>query len=221
MQLVLSKNRIIAHGENFLAMGGVVINTETGARYENATVAECENCPSDIDKVGYEYHAGVFVPCAPYGVGNNNGFFMEVCESCATPRSSGIPIKGGLKEENFSAEALKMLHNVKLLWENGSSSSSFAAQTITLESEDWDLLIIEQKEGGATVVTDEGQMISIYTSRSSNAWGLGARSVTVTNKTSLKFEACSEVALNFTSQNGGKSSKNDNCVPTKVYGVKL
>ena len=94
MQLVLSNNRIIAHGENFLAMGGVVINTETGARYENATIAECDGCPSDIDKVGYEYHAGVFVPCAPFaGNGNNNGFFMEVCESCATPRSSGIPIK--------------------------------------------------------------------------------------------------------------------------------
>lgn len=95
MQLVLSNNRIIAHGENFLAMGGVVINTETGARYENATIAECNGCPSDIDKVGYEYHAGIFVPCAPFaGTGNNNGYFMEVCEDCATPRNSGIPIKG-------------------------------------------------------------------------------------------------------------------------------
>ena len=93
MQLVLSNNRIIAHGENFLAMGGVVINTETGAKYENATIAECNGYPSDIDKVGYEYHAGVFVPCAPFGVGNNNGYVMEVCTDCATPRNSGIPIK--------------------------------------------------------------------------------------------------------------------------------
>lgn len=93
MQLVLSKNRVIAHGENFLAMGGVVINTETGAKYENATIADCNGCPSDINEVGYEYHAGVFVPCAPYGKGNGNGYFMEVCADCATPRSSGIPIK--------------------------------------------------------------------------------------------------------------------------------
>ena len=94
MQLVLSNNRIIAHGENFLSMGGVVINTETGAKYENATIAECEGgCPSDIDRVGYEYHAGVFVPCAPFGKGNGNGYFMEVCPDCATPRNSGIPIK--------------------------------------------------------------------------------------------------------------------------------
>jgi hypothetical protein len=88
MQLVLSNNRIIAHGENFLAMGGVVINTETGARYENATIAECNGCPSDIDKVGYEYHAGVFVPCAPYGVGEGNvGVY---CDDCKTPRDSGF-----------------------------------------------------------------------------------------------------------------------------------
>lgn len=92
MQLVLVNNRIIAHGEGFLAMDGVVINTETGAKYENATIAECDNCPSDIGEVGYEYHAGVFKPCAPYGKGNNDGFFMEVCVPCATPRNSGIPI---------------------------------------------------------------------------------------------------------------------------------
>ena len=93
MQLVLCNNRIIAHGENFLALGGVVINTETGAKYDNATIAECEGCPTDINEVGYEYHAGVFVPCAPFGKGDNNGYFMEVCKNCATPRNSGLPIK--------------------------------------------------------------------------------------------------------------------------------
>lgn len=110
MQLVLSNNRVIAHGENFLSMGGVVVNTETGEKYENATVAECECVPSDIDKVGYEYHGGIFVPCAPYGTGDNNGYFMEVCSKCATPRSTGIPIKGGLGLENFQqpiVDALK------------------------------------------------------------------------------------------------------------------
>ena len=92
MQLVLINNRIVAHGENFLAMGGVVINTVTGARYDNATVAECSGCPSDIDEVGYEYHAGSFVPCAPYGKGKGTGYFMEVCPDCATPRNSGLLI---------------------------------------------------------------------------------------------------------------------------------
>lgn len=154
MQLVLSNNRVIAHGENFLAMGGTVINTATGAKYENATVAECDGCPSDIDSVGYEYHAGVFKPCAPFGKGNNNGYFMEVCETCATPRSSGIPIKKGIKLENLNEEVtaealvttgikLEHLHSEvtaealgafdsKLLWTNASPTSNFAAQTISL-----------------------------------------------------------------------------------------
>lgn len=141
MQLVLSNNRIIAHGENFLSMGGVVINTETGAKYENATVAECEGCPSDINEVGYEYHAGVFVPCAPYGKGNNNGYFMEVCETCATPRSSGIPVKGGLKLENLNEEVKNTA--LRLLWENGNPKATFGSNTITLSSAEYDYLVIE------------------------------------------------------------------------------
>lgn len=87
MQLVLIGSRIIAHGENFLSMGGVVINTETGAKYDNATVAESDNCPSDLGDVGYEYRAGVFVPCAPYGK-IEDGSIMVSCD-CGTPRKSG------------------------------------------------------------------------------------------------------------------------------------
>ena len=90
MQLVLSKNRVISHGENFISMGGVVINTETGVKYENATIAECNSCPSDIGEVGYEYHAGVFVPCAPYGVGDGN--VLVACHrDCKIPKDSGVP----------------------------------------------------------------------------------------------------------------------------------
>jgi hypothetical protein len=90
MQLVLINNRIVAHGENFLAMGGVVINTETGDKYENATIAECSGCPTDIDSVGYEYHAGVFVPCAPYGKGA--GTVAVLCDkSCKSIKDSGFP----------------------------------------------------------------------------------------------------------------------------------
>ncbi len=99
MQLVLSKNRVIAHGENFLAMGGVVINTETGAKYENATVAECDGCPSDIGEVGYEYLAGVFVPCAPYGK-TEDGYIMVSCE-CGTPRKSLVLLSELLPAGSF------------------------------------------------------------------------------------------------------------------------
>lgn len=86
MQLVLSNNRVLAHGENFISMGGTVINTETNKVYQNATVAECDGCPSDIGVVGYEYHAGEFVPCAPFGKGIGN--IAVYCDDCKTPRDS-------------------------------------------------------------------------------------------------------------------------------------
>lgn len=67
MKLVLSGNTIIGHGENLIPMGCTVVDTVSGKVYQNATIAECENCPKDLDIIGYEYHAGVFVPCHPYG----------------------------------------------------------------------------------------------------------------------------------------------------------
>ena len=99
MQLVLIKNRVVAHGENFLSMGGVVINTETGAKFESATVAECDSCPSDIGEVGYEYHAGVFVPCAPYGK-TEDGYIMVSCD-CGTPRKSLVLLSELLPAGSF------------------------------------------------------------------------------------------------------------------------
>lgn len=110
VQIVISGNRVIAHGTGFSVSGNTVENESTGKVYDNATIATVESVPDDIDSVGYEYHAGVFVPCAPYGTGDNNGYFMEVCKDCATPRSTGIPIKGGLGLDNFQqpiVDALK------------------------------------------------------------------------------------------------------------------
>lgn len=89
MQLVLSRNRVIAYGENFIAMGGTVVCNETGKAYANATITECDKIPCDIDTVGYEYHNGVFVPCAPYGTDNGEGYIMVACRECATPKNSG------------------------------------------------------------------------------------------------------------------------------------
>lgn len=89
MQIVLSGNRVIAHGEDcFLCMGGTVICEDTGKAYQNATIAEVDSVPADIDTVGYEYHAGIFVPCAPYGKGGGN--IMVACEECGAPKSNPI-----------------------------------------------------------------------------------------------------------------------------------
>ncbi len=95
MQIVLSGNRVIAHGEDcFLCMGGTVVCNSTGKAYPNATIAEVEAIPSDIDSVGYEYRAGAFVPCAPYGK-TDSGRVMLACDECSSPRSSDLTSKNG------------------------------------------------------------------------------------------------------------------------------
>lgn len=93
-QLVVAGNRILAHGVDcFLSMGGTVICPETGRVFQNATVVLCDGgLPSDIDKVGYEYHAGDFVPCAPYGVGDGN--LAVVCgQDCKSIKDSDLSLQ--------------------------------------------------------------------------------------------------------------------------------
>lgn len=225
MQLVLSNNRIIAHGENFLAMGGVVINTETGAKYENATIAECNGCPSDIDKVGYEYHAGVFVPCAPFGIGT--GTVAVYCGDCKTPRDSGLHIDDVSKK-------------ITLLWENASASSAFGAQTITLSSDDWDVLIVQSRGsladnypfgGGATIVTEKtrvtsglstytlgkGMIVEVGSSSSATNITIGYREVEAEGK-KVTFGSCKWVRVTSSNVESGSGA---HCIPYKIYGVKL
>lgn len=93
-QIVISGNRILAHGEDcFVTMGGVVICPDTGRIFQNSTIVTVDEVPADIDTAGYEYHAGKFVPCAPYGVGNGN--IAVLCpDSCKALKDSGIPLDG-------------------------------------------------------------------------------------------------------------------------------
>lgn len=87
-QIVLSGNRVISYGANcFISVGGTVICTTEPKVYANATIAECDSLPADIGRVGYEYHAGEFVPCAPYGTGTGN--IAVVCDDCKTIKDSG------------------------------------------------------------------------------------------------------------------------------------
>lgn len=92
MQLVLSNNRVLAYSKSdiFISMGNTVVNIQNRKVYQNATIAECDCLPSDIDKVGYEYRNGQFVPCAPFGKGDGNvAVFCD--KDCKALKDSGIP----------------------------------------------------------------------------------------------------------------------------------
>lgn len=70
MQLLLQGNRVVGYGEDFLDIGRGILCPETGVVRLNCTlVTACSELPNDIDSAGYEYHAGDFIPCAPYGRG--------------------------------------------------------------------------------------------------------------------------------------------------------
>lgn len=88
-QIVLQGNKVLAYGDNcFIMCGDAVLCTTNGNTYPGATVATCATLPADIGKVGYEYHAGVFVPSGPFGKGSGN--VAVVCDECKTLRDSGI-----------------------------------------------------------------------------------------------------------------------------------
>ena len=225
MQLVLSNNRVIAHGSGYIALGGVVVKKTTGEKYDNATIAECSNCPSDIDKVGYEYHAGVFVPCAPYGKGNNNGYFMEVCEECATPRNSGIPIKGGIKLEHLNKEITANAlggAKVTLLWENASPNSDFAAQTVTLASDEWDILICEATEGSTIIPAYFKRPIALFNMYPTMAQlNIFLREIEEITTNTIKFKGGTKGTLTKSGGTIGIYYDNQFAIPLKIYGVKI
>lgn len=214
MQLVLCNNRVIAHGENFLAMGGTVINTVTGVKYENATITECDICPSDIDSVGYEYHAGEFKPCAPYGKGSGN--LAVLCDKdCKAIKDSGMSI----------TTLLGLLSPLTLLWENASPSSAFSSQTITLSSSDWDFLMLYHSNGveilppnRTTVLTSAPYGID----DSENELYFYTDQITTT-KTTVKFSAVASMCIRDNDNypvTVSSASYVDN-KPIKIYGIKL
>lgn len=91
--IVVSGNRILDYGEknDFISMGGTVVRPGMQRTYQNATVVNVDALPCDIDTVGYEYHAGNFVPCAPYGMGY--GTVAVLCsQNCKSIKDSGIPL---------------------------------------------------------------------------------------------------------------------------------
>ena len=175
MQLVLSNNRIIAHGENFLAMGGVVINTETGAKYDNATIAECEGCPSDINEVGYEYHAGEFVPCAPYGK-TDKGNVLLACKECATPKRSDITTSDLVLLKNYpittTADGLNGFTAMIFDGNKYIATSSGGTVQYSYDGITWNIAqdIGANSTAGAVIVYGNGRYIIYPSSTSANVY---------------------------------------------------
>lgn len=148
-QLVVSGNRILAHGTNcFYSMGGTVVCPDTQKVYQNATVVICDALPSDIDVVGYEYHSGEFVPCAPFGKGT--GSVALYCdENCKVPKDSGL---------SLSEFALLEVQTYEGSGQSGSSNPS----RLTFKNGIPDVILIQSQNKNSQLIITQTMGVSCY-----------------------------------------------------------
>lgn len=148
-QLVVSGNRILAHGTDcFYSMGGTVICPDTERVYQNATIVYCDAIPADIGTTGYEYHSGAFVPCAPFGKGYGN--VPVVCnDDCKAIKDSGLSLS------EFA------LLEVQTYEGNGQCGGSYPSQ-LTFKNGIPDVILIQSQNRQSQLIITKAMGVSCY-----------------------------------------------------------
>ena len=109
----------------------------------------------------------------------------------------------------------------KLLWENASPTSSFAAQTLDIDWQDYDRIGVEYRYSISDATSSyveiksgvAAQLLYVYT-RSSGAPLVGERTIGFLTDGIKINTSYHGAASNATEQTGGY------CVPTRIYGIK-
>lgn len=134
----------------------------------------------------------------------------------ANPENNGtLPAKKLYTQDEVDALLAKQT-KIALLWTNPNPSSSFAAQTITVDGlQDYDFILIVTTYGFETftIPTINGTSGSIIGLKVSQ---LGARTVTIGENT-ISFGA----ALFYSYSTTTNVTNNDHMKPTKILGIKL
>lgn len=117
---------------------------------------------------------------------------------------------------------LPPMENFALLWENSSPTSSFAAQTVTLASDDYDfLLFIHRMNNGSTspcnsLCIPKGQGGNFCVGGTSSNGVIGNdRRITYTDATHIAYGD-----NNYCYGNNAASVSNTRNIPYKIYGIK-
>lgn len=118
-------------------------------------------------------------------------------------------------------EATAKVKLMKLLWENPDPSAEFAAQTITLSSDDYDILMCvtimstsSQTYTQASFASKDKNGMTLDLAAASNG-DLWTRFIARTSDTVLSVGGCSKW------NNGSSSISNDLLIPYQIYGIKL
>ena len=101
---------------------------------------------------------------------------------------------------------------MELLWENASPTSSFAAQTISLDLSVYDLVMLEFTASTTWYIRQVfiSNIGGNFYYRVVDGAGKVYNRTCVINRNGIQFEVGQE----------GTSRNNDLCLPTKIYGVK-
>lgn len=113
----------------------------------------------------------------------------------------------------------------KLLWENPSPTAAFAAQTISLDLSDYDEVEIEyidfvqHQDIMAQIKVTIGSHGSMHIMIGNSGYSSGVPFVAnrrfLVNLTGIDFEGASGIPTN-----NSLTSRNDTCIPLRIYGIK-
>lgn len=111
-----------------------------------------------------------------------------------------------------------------LVWSNPSPASTFAGQSITLPSSDYDLVLVTYlysrtaAYGGSSSLFAKGQNSSMQSiNLYSSAIGAAVRRITSTNDTTITFGDCQ---FNETAS-ASQTTDNNRNIPTAIYTIKF
>ena len=145
--------------------------------------------------------------------------------SAAEPNLVNADTLGGFGSDYFaSAEEMNKKLSMKLLWENASPTSDFAAQTITLDLSQIDFVKIIYKTMTTSVsdyifevsVNSSATIINFVNTAYSSVVQVSSRDLTI-NSNEIIFGDCANKQISSAS---AAATLNSRIIPIKIYGVK-
>jgi hypothetical protein len=115
--------------------------------------------------------------------------------------------------------------SMKLLWTNTGSSTTFLSQDVTLNSNDYDLLLIvftSVNSADVSTIIRKGKYGHLETiGVGSTQTVLRVREVDYVNATKLKFGSGYKITLAPSSSISARTQDDAMCIPMAIYGIKL
>ena len=150
----------------------------------------------------------------------DEGIASAANDSISSDRLPTIPITKGGTGATTAAAALSNLGGISItkLWQNASPTSEFAAQTISVGLSSYThYMIVYQEHATAGLYKNTGFIpVGLKVQLTNFSGCIGCRSMSSATTTALAFNSGEYTA----SYNANWTTKNDQCVPYQIYGVK-